>query len=58
MIEGLPEFISDSLGVPTDVYNAMRRIKVKEESYEQADLNQISPLLTEALGLALRRKGE
>lgn len=54
-IKGLRERIKNSVGLPTVIYDIMKRLSVKGES---ASIAGISPMLVEALGLALRREGE
>ncbi len=50
--------IGDSIGIPTAVYDITRGVAVSKELLDSAKLSDLSPMLVEAFGLALRREGE
>ncbi|MDO8444491.1 MAG: type IV pilus assembly protein PilM [Deltaproteobacteria bacterium] len=57
-IKGIDRLIGDSIGIPTAVYDITRGVAVSKELLDSAKLPDLSPLLVEAFGLALRREGE
>lgn len=57
-IKGLAGYIEKTVGVPTSVYDIMRGLRLTKEMTKSPELFRLSPLLVEAFGLALRRRGE
>lgn len=57
-IKGIDRLIGDSIGIPTAVYDITRGVAVSKELLDSAKLSDLSPMLVEAFGLALRREGE
>jgi len=56
IIPGLAGRIEEVTGIPTAVYDNLKGVQIKAPSSGAAGMETLSPLLTEAFGLALRRK--
>ncbi len=50
--------LNDRFGVPTELMNPLRRVYYKESDFDSRWLQSIAPMLTVAVGLAVRRVGE
>lgn len=55
-IPGLAGRIEKVVGIPTAVYDSMKGVQIKDLPAGITGMETLSPLLTEAFGLALRRK--
>ena len=54
-IPGLTEVLSNRLGMPVEVANSIQRLRVREGVFDTMNVDEISPLLMQAVGLAMRR---
>jgi type IV pilus assembly protein PilM len=54
----LVQVLRDRFGVPAEVMNPLRRIHYKESDFDSGWLQSIAPMLTVAVGLAIRRVGD
>ncbi len=54
----LVETVNQKLGVPVEVLDPFRKLKVNEKTFDTEYLEQIGPLMTVAVGLATRRVGD
>ena len=54
----LVEVLRERFGVPVEVMNPLRRIQYKESDFDPAWLSSIAPMLTVAVGLAIRQVGD
>ncbi len=54
----LPQILQERFGVPTELINPLRRVGFKESDFDAQWLQSISPMLTVALGLAVRKIGD
>jgi len=57
-LKGLPEVLETRLQVPVELLNPFRQIEVPEKLFDPEYVRDIGPLVTIAVGLALRRKGD
>ncbi len=57
-IYGLTEIIERKTGIPTSLLNPLRKITFNEKEFDAGYLDNISPILGVAIGLALRRIGD
>lgn len=54
----LVQTLRDRFGVPTELLDPLRRIRVKESEFDSTWLKSIAPRLAVAIGLAIRRIGD
>lgn len=54
----LIDAVSHRLGLPVEIMNPFQKIKFSEKDFDQEYLEQIGPLMTVAVGLAIRRLGD
>jgi type IV pilus assembly protein PilM len=54
----LVEAVQQRLGLPVEILNPFRNVKVNEKEFDQDYLSEIGPLVTVAVGLATRRFGD
>jgi type IV pilus assembly protein PilM len=55
---GLDDFLASSWGVPVELARPFQRIECDPDQFPDEDLTHVGPLLTVAVGLALRRPGD
>ena len=56
-VPGLTRTIRDKTGVDVEVINAFRKIEINERQFDIAFLNEVAPMASVAVGLALRKAG-
>ena len=56
--ENLVSVLQERFGVPTELMNPFRRIHYRESDFDSQWLQSIGPMLTVAVGLAVRKIGE
>lgn len=54
----LLQVLRERFGVPTELMNPLRRVHYRESDFDQAWLDSIAPMLSVAVGLALRKIGD
>jgi type IV pilus assembly protein PilM len=54
----LIQVLRERFGVPTELMNPLRRIHYRESDFDRAWLDSIAPMLTVAVGLAVRKIGD
>jgi type IV pilus assembly protein PilM len=54
-IPGLTEVLGNRLGMPVEVANSIQRLRVRDGVFDTMNVDEISPLLMQAVGLAMRR---
>ncbi len=54
----LVETVNQKLGVPVEILDPFRKLKVNEKTFDTEYLEEIGPLMTVAVGLATRRVGD
>ncbi|MDR2142684.1 MAG: pilus assembly protein PilM [Deltaproteobacteria bacterium] len=56
LIKGLAENFTNSLGVPVEVFNPFRYLKINPKKFDQAYLDYIGPQMAVSFGLAIRKE--
>ena len=54
----LREVLEDRFGVPTELMNPLRRVRYKDSDFDEDWLQSVAPMLSVAVGLALRKVGD
>jgi type IV pilus assembly protein PilM len=54
----LPEFLGRRFGVPTEIANPLSRVAYDPALFAGQDVMKVAPMLTVAIGLAMRRLGD
>ena len=57
-VPGLTRIIQDKTGLPVELINAFRRVEVNEKEFNTAFLEEVAPMASVAVGLAMRRSGD
>jgi type IV pilus assembly protein PilM len=57
-LQGLVEYLSESLEIPCEVANPLRNVKADPKKFDPAYLEVIAPQLAVSVGLALRQAGD
>ncbi len=57
-IPGLPSVLESKIGVPVEIANPFRSIKMNEKDFNLAHINEVAPVAAVAVGLALRKVGD
>jgi len=57
-LQGLVEYLSESLEIPCELANPLRNIKADPKKFDPAYLEVIAPQLAVSVGLALRQAGD
>jgi len=57
-VPGLTRTIRDKTGVDVEVINAFRKVEINERQFDIAFLNEVAPMASVAVGLALRRAAD
>lgn len=55
-IKGLDRFITENLNIPTDIMNPFVCMKLSSKQFDLEYLKEMGPIVTVAVGLAIRRK--
>jgi type IV pilus assembly protein PilM len=50
--------LQDRFGVATELMNPLRKVAYKESDFDTEWLDSVAPLLSVAVGLAMRKMGE
>ncbi len=53
-IPGLVQSLEDRLDIPIHIMNPLRRVEIRQDILEEESIEEISPILTQAVGLGLR----
>ena len=54
----LVDVLRERFGVPVEIMNPLRRIQYKESDFDSSWLSSVAPMLTVAVGLAIRQVGD
>lgn len=54
-IPGITEVLQQRLNLPVEVVNPLQRVRVQEGVFDTVNVDEVAPLLTLGIGLALRR---
>ena len=54
----MTRIIQDKTGLPVELINAFRRVEVNEKEFNTAFLEEVAPMASVAVGLAMRRSGD
>jgi len=57
-VKGLPEFLSEKLGVPVERGNPYRNIVYNEKQFDSNFIADVSPMCAVVVGLAMRKVGD
>jgi type IV pilus assembly protein PilM len=57
-VKGLPEFLSEKLGIPVERGNPFRNIVYNEKMFDSNFIADVSPMCAVAVGLAMRKVGD
>lgn len=58
MMQGLPEFLNERLGIPVEIIEPFKNILINPKRFDPDYISSIAPMMDIAVGLGLRRVGD